>query len=72
MVLDLASSEYDPFSCGKMLKSSFPSLRILGFFPHVRTELRTRARTGGIDYIFPNSSLVKGLNSVLSEGKTVD
>jgi len=66
-VLDLASDEYDPFSCARALKLANPSLRILGFFPHVRTELRTRAESSGIDYIVPNSGLLKALKNVLSK-----
>lgn len=67
VVLDLASSEYDPFSCTRTLKAFFPSPRILGFFPHVRTELLTRARSAGIDYVVPNSQLLKELKKILSD-----
>lgn len=69
VVLDLSADEYDAFSCARTLRALFPLLGILGFFPHVRTELRTRAKDSGIDYIVPNSSLLKNLKSVLSSGK---
>jgi CheY-like chemotaxis protein len=66
MILDLASEDYDPFSYARTLKMSFPSMKILGFFPHVRTELSMRAKTSGIDYIVPNSGLIKTLKSILA------
>src|SRR3970282_2917156 len=69
VVLDLSSSEYDPFFCGKTLKAIRPSLSILGFFPHVRTELKTRAKDSGIDYVLPNSVLLKNLKNLLTDGK---
>ena len=69
VVLDLSSSEYDPFSCARTLKAIRPSLSILGFFPHVRTELKTRAKDSGIDYVVPNSSFLKNLKNLLTDGK---
>ncbi len=66
VVLDLASGDYDPFSYATVLKSSFPSLRILGFYPHVRTELENRGRIAGIDYVVPNSRLLNMLKKILS------
>ena len=69
VVLDLSSSEYDPFSCARALKSVSPSLSILGFFPHVRAELKTQAEDSGIDYVVPNSSFLKNLKNILTGGK---
>ena len=69
VVLDLSSSEYDPFSCARTLKAIRPSLSILGFFPHVRTELKTRAKDSGIDYVVPNSVFLKNLKNLLSGGR---
>jgi len=69
VVLDLSSSEYDPFSCARTLKAIRPSLSILGFFPHVRAELKTRAKDSGIDYVVPNSVFLKNLRNLLSGGK---
>lgn len=69
VILDLSSSEYDPFACARTLKSSSPTLKIFGFFPHVREELMTRAKNSGIDYVVPNSGLLKSLKNVLSNEK---
>lgn len=66
VVLDLSAGEYDPFSCAKTLKTIHGSLSILGFFPHVRTELKTRAKDSGIDFVVPNSSFLKSLKNILS------
>ncbi len=71
VVLDLASAEYDPFSCAEKLKSMVPPPRILGFFPHVRLDLQLKAKRVGIDYIVPNSSFLKTLKVAIGrEGKT--
>ena len=67
VILDLSSTEYDPFSCTQAVKSVSSSLRILGFFPHVRAELRTRAENAGVDYVVPNSGLLKTLKKVLTD-----
>ena len=69
VVLDLSSIEYDPFSCARTLKAIRPSLSILGFFPHVRAELKTRAKESGVDYVVPNSNFLKNLKNLLSDGK---
>jgi DNA-binding NarL/FixJ family response regulator len=67
VILDLSSTENDPFSCIQAVKSVSSSLRILGFFPHVRTDLRTRARNAGVDYVVPNSGLLKSLKKILTD-----
>src|SRR6267143_2000377 len=36
VVIDLASSEYDPFSCARKLKAMSPTAKILAIFPHIR------------------------------------
>ncbi len=66
VILDLAATDYDPFSCAKTVKSTSPSTKMLGFFPHMRIELRSRAQSSGVDYIVPNSGLVAVLGKVLS------
>ena len=67
VILDLASSDYDPFSCAKKLKTKTVPPKILGIFPHVRTDLRLSAEEAKIDYIVPNSSFLKTLKSVLQK-----
>ena len=65
VILDLASSEYDPFSCAQKLKTMTSPPKILAIFPHISTDLKLRAEKMMIDYIVPNSGLLKTLKSVL-------
>ena len=67
VVLDLASSEYDPFSCAQKLKNMTSRPKILAIFPHIRTDLKLRAEKGMIDYVIPNSGFLKTLKSVLEK-----
>ena len=67
VVLDLASSDYDPFSCAQKLKTMTSPPKILAIFPHVRTDLKLKAEKVMIDYIVPNSSFLKTLRSVLEK-----
>lgn len=68
VILDLASSDYDPFSCARKLKEMTVQLKILGIFPHIRTDLKVRAQEIGVDYIVPNSSFLKTLKTILEKG----
>ena len=43
VILDLAASDYDPFSCAKRLKTMTPKPKILAAFPHIRTDLKLKA-----------------------------
>lgn len=67
VILDLASTEYDPFSCAKALKSRSVPPRILAIYPHTRTDLRLRAQEAKIEYISPNSSFLKTLKTILEK-----
>ena len=67
VILDLASSDYDPFSCAMKLKELAVPPRILGMFAHIRSDLRVRAQEVGIDYIVPNSSFLKTLKAVIEK-----
>ena len=67
VVLDLASSECDPFSCAEKLKSIDSPPRILGFYPHVRSDLQLKAKKIGIDYVVPNSSFLKTLKVAIEK-----
>src|SRR2546427_10029692 len=51
VVLDLASSEYDPFSCAQKLKPMSAPPRILPILLRIRTELKLKAEKVMIDYI---------------------
>lgn len=67
VILDLASSEYDPFSCAQKLKTMTTPPKILAIFPHIRTDLKLKAERVMVDYIAPNSGFLKTLKSVLEK-----
>ena len=67
VVLDLASSDYDPFSCAQKLKTMTSPPKILAIFPHIRTDLKLKAEKVRIDYIVPNSGFLKTLKSILEK-----
>jgi len=67
VVVDLASSEYDPFSCAEKLKTTNSPPKILAIFPHIRMDLKLKAEKIMIDYIVPNSGFLKTLKSVLEK-----
>jgi len=66
VILDLSSTEYDPFSIAKELKTTFNS-RLFGLYPHVRTELKKRADEMGFEYVVPNSNFLASLRRILLE-----
>ena len=66
VVLDLSSTEYDPFSVARELKAEF-NIRLFGMFPHVQTELKKRADQMGFEYVVPNSNFISTLRRVLLE-----
>ena len=67
VVLDLASSEYDPFSSAQKLKALSAPPKILAIFPHIRADLKLKAEKVRIDYIVPNSGFLKTLKNVLEK-----
>lgn len=66
VILDLSSTEYDPFSVARELKTKF-NTRLFGLYPHVKTELKKRADEIGFEYVVPNSSFLPSLRRVLLE-----
>jgi PleD family two-component response regulator len=67
VILDLAASDYDPFSCAQKLKTmAFPP-KILAILPHVRTDLKLKAEKVMIDYIVPNSGFLKTLKQIIEK-----
>ncbi len=67
VILDLAASDYDPFSCAQKLKTMTPQPRLLALFPHIRRDLKLKAEKVLIDYIVPNSAFLKTLKNVLEK-----
>lgn len=66
VVLDLDSTEYDPFATGRELRTKF-NTRLFGMFPHVKTELKKKADEMGFEYVVPNSNFLPNLRRVLLE-----
>jgi hypothetical protein len=66
VILDLSSTDYDPFSVAQELKTAFNS-RLFGLYPHVRIELKKRADEIGFEYVVPNSNFLSSLRRVLLE-----
>jgi PleD family two-component response regulator len=66
VILDLSSTDYDPFSLGRELKIKF-NTRLFGIFPHVHTELKKKADAVGFEYVIPNSAFLQTLHKVLLE-----
>ncbi len=67
VVIDLSAADHDPFAIARTLKGRRPSLRILGFFPHVKTDLKTRGEKAGVDFVVPNSKFMETLRKILGE-----
>jgi len=67
IIIDLAASDYDPFSCARKLKAMTSPPKILAMFPHIRTDLKLNAEKTMIDYVVPNSGFLKTLKIVLEK-----
>ena len=67
VIVDLAASDYDPFSCAQKLKTTKSPPIVMALFPHIRTDLKLKAEKVMIDYIVPNSGFLKTLKSVLKK-----
>ena len=68
IILDLTTPEYDSPALAKTLKQNNHSLRILGYYPHVRTDLEKEAKGAGVDYVVPNSRFLTTVREIL-EGR---
>jgi PleD family two-component response regulator len=66
VILDLSSTDYDPFSVARELKTKF-NTRLFGLFPHIRTELKKQADQIGFEHVVPNSNFLPSLRRVLLE-----
>jgi len=66
VILDLSSTDYDPFSVAHELKTAFNS-RLFALYPHVRIELKKRADEIGFEYVVPNSNFLFSLKRLLLE-----
>ena len=67
VVVDLGDERLDPFETIRSLKAAPETreARVVGFFSHVRTDLRDRAREAGCDVVLPRSAFVARLARLL-------
>ncbi len=67
VILDLASTEYDPGTVARTLKQNKTPPQILGYYPHIRRDLEANAKSAGVDYVVPNSNFLKRTKEILEE-----
>jgi CheY-like chemotaxis protein len=67
IILDLHSENIEPFALAARLKADEQLRRVplVAFYSHVRTELRQRAESAGIDQVLPRSAFTKRLPQIL-------
>jgi CheY-like chemotaxis protein len=67
VVVDLGDDRVDPPATIRRLKAApdLDGVRVIGFFSHVRTDLRDAAREAGCDRVMPRSAFVANLAGLL-------
>ena len=72
IVVDLHNQRIDPIALAQALKSdeALRSIRLLGFFSHVETELRRNALDAGFDEVIPRSVFARDLPVLLAADQT--
>jgi PleD family two-component response regulator len=72
IVVDLHNQKIDPIELARQLKSDeeLRSIRLLGFFSHVQTELQRNALAAGFDQVIPRSSFARDLAKILAADYT--
>lgn len=70
IVVDLHNQRIDPVALADALKSDedLRSIRLLGFFSHVQTDLKNSALSAGFDEVIPRSVFARDLPEILSHG----
>ncbi len=68
IICDLHATRIDPIELAKRLKADerLRSIRLLGFFSHVQTDLQHYAEKAGFDHVMPRSAFTKHLPDILS------
>jgi PleD family two-component response regulator len=69
IVVDLHNQKIDPIGLASQLKSDddLRSIRLLGFFSHVQTELQRNALAAGFDQVLPRSAFFRDLQALLAD-----
>ncbi len=68
IVVDLHNQRIDPVALARALKSDedLHSIRLLGFFSHVQTDLKNNALSAGFDEVIPRSVFARDLPEILT------
>jgi PleD family two-component response regulator len=68
ILVDLHNQRIDPIALARELKSDqdLQSIRLLGFFSHVQTELQRNAMAAGFDQVIPRSAFARDLPEILA------
>lgn len=71
IIVDLHAQTLDPIALALALKSDeqLKSIRLLGFFSHVQTELQREAVAAGFDEVVPRSVFSRDLGEILGGEK---
>jgi len=71
IIIDLHSQRCEPFTLAARLKADDESrsIPLIGFFSHVQTALRQKARESGFDQVMPRSAFTKHLSELLRQTK---
>jgi CheY-like chemotaxis protein len=68
ILVDLHNTKLDPVALATELKSTddLRSVKLLGFFSHVHTDLQRNAIAAGYDQVIPRSVFARDLAQILS------
>ncbi len=67
VLVDLTASG-DPFAVIERFRAADAEIEIVGFFPHVETDLKRRALAAGATRVLPRGTFVERLPEMLLEG----
>ena len=68
ILVDLHNQRIDPIALAQELKADeeLQSIKLLGFFSHVQTELQKNALAAGFDQVIPRSIFARDLSEILA------
>ena len=72
IVVDLHNQRIDPVALARELKADeeLRSIKLLGFFSHIQTELKKNALSAGFDEVIPRSVFARDLEELLTADYT--
>lgn len=67
IIFDLHSQKCDPFATATLIKADekLRGIKLLGFYSHVHTALRHKAKATGFDQVLPRSAFTQHLAEIL-------